>query len=202
MDVDSESEDMMFPEVKFGISVMAPHGKDLYRNFKQAVDPHPEIGIDTVALRNKFHNILKCIITIGLRHLTTTIGSTNIDMVKEFYANWEPGFDIEKEYVVEIQYGVMTVTALKGEKSAALTTEQRNTRMEQSIRILFKDLKMRAERGESSLEELQHRVPLGQVTKKFLGLEEETGLSSDEDTNSLDENEQYYTTFGGTSQVA
>ncbi|KAK4349171.1 hypothetical protein RND71_031926 [Anisodus tanguticus] len=102
-DVYSESEDTMFPEGKFGISAVAPHVKDWYPTFKPIVDPHPEIGIDTVALSNKFLNVLNCITTMGLRHLTTTIGSANIDMMNEFYTNLELGFDIEKEYVVQVR---------------------------------------------------------------------------------------------------
>ncbi|KAJ8538826.1 hypothetical protein K7X08_032295 [Anisodus acutangulus] len=102
-DVYSESEDTMFPEGKFGISAMAPHVKDWYPTFKPAVDPHPEIGIDTVALSNKFLNILNCISTMGMSHLTTTIGSANINMMNEFYTNLELGFDLEKEYVVQVK---------------------------------------------------------------------------------------------------
>ncbi|KAK4354354.1 hypothetical protein RND71_026548 [Anisodus tanguticus] len=112
-------------------------------------------------------------------------GATNIDMVKEFYANWEPGFDLEKESTTtwvrdarhrheylkresltledkvmlrfincrilptsnDTEYNVTAVTASKRDGSAALTTEQGNTSVEQFIRILFEDLKLQAERG-------------------------------------------------------
>ncbi|KAK4354314.1 hypothetical protein RND71_026508 [Anisodus tanguticus] len=94
-DVDSESEDTIFPDGKLGIAAVAPHVKEWYLTFKLVVDPHPEVVIDTEALSSKFINVLNCITTIGLTYLTTTIGLTNIDMVKEF--------DLEKEYVVHVR---------------------------------------------------------------------------------------------------
>ncbi|KAK4375768.1 hypothetical protein RND71_006445 [Anisodus tanguticus] len=81
-DVDSEFEDIMCPKRMFGIVAVVPHGKEWYRTFKLAVDPHQEVGIDTEALRSKFPN--------------------------EFYANWEHKFDLEKEYVVQVRGTEMT----------------------------------------------------------------------------------------------
>ncbi|KAK4342576.1 hypothetical protein RND71_038392 [Anisodus tanguticus] len=42
-------------------------------------------------------------VSTGLQTLTNTIGSANLAMVKEFYANSELGFDMEKEFLVQVR---------------------------------------------------------------------------------------------------
>ncbi|MCD7471438.1 hypothetical protein HAX54_011882 [Datura stramonium] len=86
--------------------------------------------------------------------------------------------------LLEKIFNIIIVTTSRIDEIAGLTIEQRKTRIEQSIQLLFADLKIRIKNGEANLKELEQMVPVAPVTGAFLEIDEDPLLPLDEDVNS------------------
>ncbi|XP_070020829.1 uncharacterized protein [Nicotiana sylvestris] len=90
----------------------------------------------------------------------------------------------------------LDVTTVIDPPAAALNPDQRIVQVEETLQILFADLRLRASRGEVNLEELQQNHPLSPFKQQWLGMTQHGQIPPDEDVNSIpSDDEKYLCTF-------
>ncbi|OIT40580.1 hypothetical protein A4A49_00652 [Nicotiana attenuata] len=170
-----DADAYVVPDCKYGIRVVPGHARLWFRTFVPAVSPDLEVGIDDGKLVRKYSGIYNNIRYLGFETLFRPGESVNVNMVKEFYANWQP--------------------------EASLNAVPEFVRVEETLQLLFADICLRADRGEIDMAELQENYPLSAVTQQLLGLADGVEMPPDEDANSIpSDDEKYMRTFEGVDE--
>ncbi|OIT35227.1 hypothetical protein A4A49_07435 [Nicotiana attenuata] len=91
------------PSCKYSIRVVPVHARMWYRTFVQAVSPEPEVSSDDGKLARKYSGIYINIRYLGFESLFHPGKSMNVNMVKEFYAKWQPETSLDAVYEVQVR---------------------------------------------------------------------------------------------------
>nr|XP_016468260.1 PREDICTED: uncharacterized protein LOC107790803 [Nicotiana tabacum] len=86
----------------FVIWLVNPYVRYWFQLNKDMIEPTPEQGIDEKKLERKYPTLHDNIQHMWMQNLFQIMGPLNISIVKEFYTNWEPGFELDGEYVIPI----------------------------------------------------------------------------------------------------
>nr|XP_016437197.1 PREDICTED: uncharacterized protein LOC107763244 [Nicotiana tabacum] len=86
------------PGCKYDICVVLAHARMWYQTFVLAVSPDQEVGIDDGNLSRKYSGIYSNIRFLGIESLFHPSELLNVNMVKEFYANWQPKASLDVVY--------------------------------------------------------------------------------------------------------
>ncbi|XP_070008507.1 uncharacterized protein [Nicotiana sylvestris] len=95
------------PECKYGIRAIPAHTIQWFQSFVPDVPPTPEVTIDEAKLARKYNAIYNNIRALDFEGLFRQGDSVNINLVKEFYANWQPGGDLGASYQVRVRNRVI-----------------------------------------------------------------------------------------------
>ncbi|OIT21334.1 hypothetical protein A4A49_34672 [Nicotiana attenuata] len=91
------------PGCKYGILAVPTHARNWCRTFVPAVCPDPEVGIEYGKLVRKYSVIYNNIRYLGFESLFRPGESVNVNIVKEFYANWQLEASLDAVYEVKVR---------------------------------------------------------------------------------------------------
>ncbi|OIT36741.1 hypothetical protein A4A49_58491 [Nicotiana attenuata] len=91
------------PACKYGIQAVPTHARRWFQTFVPSVNPDPEVAIDNGKLARKYGDIYNNIRALGFDSIFRPGDAVNVNLVKEFYANWQPEAILDAVYEVQVR---------------------------------------------------------------------------------------------------
>ncbi|OIT08238.1 hypothetical protein A4A49_15733 [Nicotiana attenuata] len=94
--------DVDMPVPTYGVLSVLPQSREWFRDFVPSGEPTADVGIDRRKFQKMYLELYANIAAMKLDGLYDSIGEANFGILKEFYANWVPGFQCDGEYTIKI----------------------------------------------------------------------------------------------------
>ncbi|OIT03467.1 hypothetical protein A4A49_08849 [Nicotiana attenuata] len=91
------------PACKHGIRAVPAHARRWFQTFVPSVNPNPEVAIDDRKLARIYGDIYNNIRALGFDSIFRPGDAVNVNLVKEFYANWQPEASLDAVYEVQVR---------------------------------------------------------------------------------------------------